>query len=155
MRRMASCKPAIAVYNPHRQRSPVEVISGMEPGWYLDMSKVQDKLDTGALALANRIEREWPARYARLELANGFFAMTVRLARITFRTVAYVCADQRLQEPEWKWYYTLALPPLYRTILDAIFNVVYAGGSGGAIRLVSEVWMERSAARFGKIQADL
>jgi hypothetical protein len=93
--------------------------------WLLDMSKVQDMLDTLALALVNKIEREWPSTLQHLPFAQGFFGMTVRFSRITFRTVCYLCADARLKEGEWRWYYTLSLPALNRTMLDGVFNVVF------------------------------
>ena len=89
--------------------------------WHLDMGLVQEKLDTLALALANKIEREWPPRWRHLPFAQGFLAMTVRLSRITYRTVCYLCADARLKETEWRWYYTLSLAPLNRIILDAVW----------------------------------
>jgi hypothetical protein len=93
--------------------------------WQLDMSLVQVKLDTLAEALVNKIEREWPTHLARLPFALGFFGLTVRLARITYRTVCYLCADQRLTEHDWRWYYTLCLPALNRTIVDGVFNVIF------------------------------
>ena len=93
--------------------------------WHLDMSLVQDKLDTLALALANKVEREWPSRLRHLPFAQGFFGLTVRLSRISYRTVCYLCADLRLKETEWRWYYTLCVPTLNRAILDAIFNVMF------------------------------
>jgi hypothetical protein len=95
------------------------------PGWVLDMSLLQKKLDTVALALAHKIEREWPKRLEHLRFAQGFFSLTVRLSRITYRTVCYLCADPRLNELEWRWYYTLSVASMNRTILDAIFNVVF------------------------------
>jgi hypothetical protein len=89
------------------------------------MSVVQEKLETLSLALVNKIEREWPASLGQLRFTQGFFGLTVRFSRITYRTACYLCADARMKEGEWRWYYTLALPSLNRTILDAIFNVVF------------------------------
>src|ERR1041385_3903537 len=98
------------------------------PESVLDMGKVQGKLDTLALATANKIEREWPARHSTLphmHFMQAVLGLKIRLARITYRTVCFLCADQRQLEPEWKPYYMLAVPTLNRTILDAIFNVLF------------------------------
>jgi hypothetical protein len=91
----------------------------------LHMSRIQEKLDTLAQASVNKIEREWPSRYRQLSFAQGFFALTLKLARHTYRTVSYLCADQRLLEHDWRWEYTLCLPALNRTLLDSLFNIVF------------------------------
>src|SRR5438128_4138328 len=91
----------------------------------LQMGEIQEKLDLLAVATANKIEREWPIRYRHLPFAQGFFALTLKLARHTYRTVFYLCADQRLTEYDWRWEYTLCLPSVNRTLLDLLFNVVF------------------------------
>jgi len=91
----------------------------------LHMGKVQEKLDILAQATVNKIEREWPARYQHLPFAQGFLGLSMKLARHTYRTVFYLCADQRLTEHDWKWEYTLCLPALNRNLLDSLFNIVF------------------------------
>lgn len=86
---------------------------------------LQEKLDMLARATVNKIEREWPAHYRHLPFAQGFFGLSLKLARHTYRTVFYLCADQRLTEYDWKWEYTLCLPTVNRTLLDSLFNIVF------------------------------
>jgi hypothetical protein len=91
----------------------------------LHMGRIQEKLDTLAQATVNKVEREWPGQYRHLPFAQAFFALTLKLARYTYRTVSYLCADQRLAEHDWRWEYTLCLPALNRTLLDSLFNIVF------------------------------
>lgn len=89
------------------------------------MGLIQEKLDILAQATINKIEREWPSRYRQLPFAQGFFALILKLARHTYRTVSYLCADQRTAEYDWRWEYTLCLPVLNRTLLDSLLNIVF------------------------------
>jgi hypothetical protein len=94
-------------------------------GKTLHMGLIQEKLDTLAQATVNKIEREWPSQYRHLPFAQSFFALSLKLARHTYRTVFYLCADQRLGEHDWRWEYTLCLPAVNRTLLDSLFNIVF------------------------------
>jgi hypothetical protein len=91
----------------------------------LHFDLIQEKLDVLADATAFKVEREWPVNIRHLVFAQGFLALSMRMARHTYRTVFYLCADQRLGEHDWRWEYTLVLPAINRTIIDSIFNVIF------------------------------
>jgi hypothetical protein len=57
--------------------------------------------------------------------AQAFLFMSTRLARSTFRTISYLCADIRQTQHDWNWETTLVLPALNRTILDSVFSIVF------------------------------
>src|SRR5436309_10006130 len=115
------------------------------------MGKVQSKLDRLLLALANKLEREkLPPTIVAPAPARAFLTVNVQLARYTFRTICYVCADKRLKEHDWKWEYTLILPPLNRTILDSVFSVVFMLEDVGA----RSRWYHESGFREAREELD-
>ena len=90
-----------------------------------DMSRIQRKLDMLLAATVNKLKNEWPPKFAHISLAQYFFRITVNYARQVYNAICYLCADKRLTEPGWSWGYVFMLPPLNRTILDSVFNVVF------------------------------
>ena len=92
----------------------------------LHMDRVQSKLDRLLVAVANKLEREQSPRAPNVpNPARTVLLLNVKLARSTYRTICYLCADVRLNEHDWKWNYILCLPALNRTILDSVFTATF------------------------------
>src|ERR1700679_274523 len=90
----------------------------------LDASVITEPLDSLISAMGNKIEREWPARYANIQGARELFLLTVRIADITSRSIRWLSAEKPpnpARIPE----YCLSVPPLNRTILDNLFTVMF------------------------------
>src|SRR3954453_7461919 len=90
----------------------------------LDYDTIRVEFDKLMIATGNKLEREWPANV----VAHDGLAPTLRaLAMVsanTYRTIVYVCADTP-ESSERKLEYGLSMTPLARTLLDALFAVVY------------------------------
>jgi hypothetical protein len=89
------------------------------------MSRVQEKLDRLALAMAYKLEREWPSHYRTLNFAQINLALSVRLCRHKYRAVCYLCAGDTQDDYRWRAEYTLVLPEIARTVLDCLCNVIF------------------------------
>jgi hypothetical protein len=90
----------------------------------LDASVITEPLDTMIGALANKLDREWPARFANIQGARELFLLMVRTADVTSRSIRFLSAEKppdANRSPE----YCLSLPPLNRTILDSIFTAMF------------------------------
>jgi hypothetical protein len=90
----------------------------------LNYRVIERDLDSLLLATGNKIEREWPRRFASISGARELFLVTLRVADVTFRTIRYICADTP-RDPTRQLLYSISVPPLNRTILDGIFNTVF------------------------------
>jgi hypothetical protein len=90
----------------------------------LSFAVIERPLDSLLIALENKIDREWPRRFAHIDGAREFFLITARLTRNTYDTVRWICADIP-KDPQRRPVYSLSVPPLTRTILDSIFTVVF------------------------------
>src|SRR5580700_10661499 len=53
----------------------------------LDASVITEPLDSLISAVGNKIEREWPARFANIQGARELFLLTVRIADVTSRSI--------------------------------------------------------------------
>ena len=91
----------------------------------LEMSRIQQKLEKLLAATVNKLESEWPPKFAHISPAQYFFRITVNHARHIYNAVCFLFADKTLKEVGWKWGYVFVLPPINRTILDSIFNAVF------------------------------
>ena len=90
----------------------------------LDFAVIGEPLRTLLLATGNKIEREWPAHLRQISGAREFFLLTVRTTEITYRSVLWLAADKP-KDPDRKPEFALSIPPLARTILDHLINVVF------------------------------
>jgi hypothetical protein len=90
----------------------------------LDASVITEPLDSLISALGNKIEREWPARFANIHGARELFLLTVRIADVTSRSIRWLSAEKP-PDPARIPEYCLSVPPLNRTILDNLFTVLF------------------------------
>lgn len=74
-------------------------------------------------AVVNKLRLEWP-KALNHEGASFLLRGQVAVSRVTYKTVVHLCADNPIAEgrrPE----YALSSTPLIRTLLDALFNLVF------------------------------
>lgn len=115
----------------------------------LDASVITEPLDSMLTALANKIEREWPANLAYILGARELFLLTLRTADVTCRSIRWLCADKP-PDPNRIPEYCLSLPPLNRTILDNLLTVIF---------LLEDlparcVWYHKAAWRDSRLELD-
>lgn len=90
----------------------------------LDFGVITEPLDSLLAALENKIEREWPVRFASVHGARALFLLTLRTAGATYRSVRWLCADKP-PDPDRRLEYSISVPPLNRTILDSLFTLIF------------------------------
>ncbi len=88
----------------------------------LDFSKMQREFDTVLRALIHKVERE--PRRSFSPKANVYLLISLLSVENTSRTVRYLAADTP-RDPDRRPNYLLSIPPLNRTILDSVFNLLY------------------------------
>jgi hypothetical protein len=74
-------------------------------------------------ATTNKLDREWPSRWDKLGGANAVLELMSRSVGSTFHTILVLSSDDPVYpiRPED----ALSVPPLARSMLDALFAVVY------------------------------
>jgi hypothetical protein len=90
----------------------------------LDASVITEPLDSLISALGNKIEREWPARFAHIQGARELLLLTVKIADVTSRSIRWLSAEKP-PDPTRIREYSLSVPPLNRTILDNLFTTMF------------------------------
>lgn len=93
---------------------------------HLDFNVIGEHLRSLAEATINKLEREWPDRFAHIEGAQVLFRLLTILAATTFETIKYFCADKR-EDPFRKISFVSSSPPLLRSMVDGIYTVVFLG----------------------------
>jgi hypothetical protein len=81
-------------------------------------------LDTIQIAAANKIERDPIPLLLQVPRARSTLESLLRLSTNTYRTIRYICADKPPDHAR-KLEYAVSAPPLIRTILDALFSIVF------------------------------
>jgi hypothetical protein len=97
----------------------------MKTDWSMDFADIQKPLEDSCYDTAWKVEHQWPKALVEHWPARVYLSILCRAARTTFRTVAYVAADVRQGQSDWRWDYLLAVPLMNRTLLDSIFNCVF------------------------------
>lgn len=90
----------------------------------LPFDTFREQLDSAVLATINKVDREWPAKYEDHPRAGVLLESLLRTSENTYRTVRYVVADHPV-DPSRKVEFALSVPPLTRTVLDALFTVIF------------------------------
>jgi AraC-like DNA-binding protein len=76
------------------------------------------------IATGSKLEREWPANLVAHDGLAPTLRALIMVSANTYRTIVYICADTP-ESIERKLEYGLSATPLARTLLDALFAVVY------------------------------
>ncbi len=90
----------------------------------LDFALVWDRLGSLYQAVHNKLEREWPVSLDPTEALPVLLRGFVLLSANTLKSIGYLCADHppdANRRPE----YALSVPPLARTLMDTLFNIVF------------------------------
>ena len=90
----------------------------------LSFSEIRDKVDDLLVAMANLIDREWPAKYAETTSLKIILLSMVKITENTYRSIRYLCAD-RPADVNRRMEFAVSVPPLARSILDSIFTIVF------------------------------
>jgi hypothetical protein len=90
----------------------------------LNFSVIQGDWDSLLQGMTLKLEREFPAEAAS-NGAREFLWFTFRVALNTYRSMAYICGDKPA-DPLRKLEYAVSCPPLVRTLVDSLFNVIFA-----------------------------
>jgi hypothetical protein len=75
-------------------------------------------------ATANLLERQWDARYAKVDSARVIFYQMIRIAINTYRTIVYICADSP-KDHERKPSFALSLSPLTRALFENLITLIF------------------------------
>lgn len=90
----------------------------------LDFGPVRDELDTLYRAVHNKLEREWPESLDPTGALPVLLRAFVLTSAYTYRSVCYLCADVP-PDPDRRPEYAVSVPPLARTLVDTLFNIVF------------------------------
>ncbi|SRR5216683_2085116 len=90
----------------------------------IDFRMIGPQIDTLLAAFANTIEREWPAKWKELGQAHLLVLGSVKLSATTYQLIKFLCQDKYL-DPWQKREFITSVPPLTRSILDSLFNLVF------------------------------
>jgi hypothetical protein len=97
----------------------------MEQPYEIDYAPIKVPLSEIPEAIVNRIKREKDAELAASHRTlPGILSLMTNVVRVTWDSVRFLCATT-VDSPGRRLDFAVAVPPLSRTILDAIFNVVF------------------------------
>src|SRR6266851_3389136 len=97
----------------------------VKPKYILDYRLIKEQVDRLLESVINKLEREWPqTKKPPTKPAYTVVFGTLQVVRNTFKTIKYLCSET---SPDWRHRAELALsvPPLARTILDALYTFVF------------------------------
>ena len=101
-----------------------EAFGWEKPEHLLNFELIGDSLDALLKATENKVEREWPSKLGGSGWHSAPFLLFLKIARWTYVASLYLLADKP-EDPKRHLEYAIAVPPLNRTILDSVFNVVF------------------------------
>ena len=97
----------------------------MDEPYEIDYTPIKVPLAEIPHAIINRIKRERDAELAALHRTlPGVLSLMTHVVRVTWDSVRFLCAN-KVEQPSRRLDFAVAVPPLSRTILDAVFNIVF------------------------------
>ena len=90
----------------------------------LDFKVVGQPMEELAAATVNKIDRQFPPRLMSIRGAQPLFLLLVKIALTTYHTIKYFSAETP-PDPARKIEFASSSPPLLRSLVDAIFTVVF------------------------------
>jgi len=97
----------------------------MDEPYEIDYTPIKVPLAEIPHAIINRIKRERDAELAALHRTlPGVLSLMTHVVRVTWDSVRFLCAN-KVEQPPRRLDFAVAVPPLSRTILDAVFNIVF------------------------------
>jgi hypothetical protein len=98
--------------------------SAVPPDRALKFDVIRDDLDKLLTVFSNKLEREWPSRWASLTEPMVYVRGTVLLTENTYKSIRFLAAETP-PIPSRKLEFGISVPPLARTILDSVFTVAF------------------------------
>jgi hypothetical protein len=89
-----------------------------------DFRLIKNELEELFTIIENNIAREWVEKYRDLDGGKETILPIIRIARNTFRTILFICSDA-VDNSSRELYFSLAVSPLTRTLLEALFSLIY------------------------------
>jgi hypothetical protein len=90
----------------------------------LDFELLREDVDSLIRSLVHKVDREFPKQLSHLSGLKEYLLACLLWGENTYRAIRFIAA-QAPPDSNRRWSYMLCIPPLNRTILDAIFNLVY------------------------------
>lgn len=92
----------------------------------MDFSLIATELDRLLIAFRETTVREWPRKWDGLLGAQLLIQGSVRVVATTYQLIRFICKDANRYRDAWqKLEFVTATPPLTRSILDALFALVF------------------------------
>jgi hypothetical protein len=90
----------------------------------LDFTVIGESLNKLLVSTANKLSREWPAKYQKVTGGRELFVMHLRIAHVTYLSALYLCGDIPL-DPRRRPDFCVSLPVLNRCLLDSLFTILF------------------------------
>jgi hypothetical protein len=75
-------------------------------------------------ATANKIDREWPAKYRTVDSSRTLFFQLIKTSKNTYDSIVFLISDTP-KDPLRKPIYSLSLPPLTRTLFETLVSLLF------------------------------
>jgi hypothetical protein len=89
-----------------------------------DFRLIKTELEELLTTIENKVERDWVEKYRNLDGGRETILPLIRIARNTFKTILFICSDA-VDNSSRELYFSLAVSPLTRTLLEALFSLIY------------------------------
>jgi hypothetical protein len=123
----------------------------IDPSKRVDWSEFKDELHNVLTSVSSKTEREWPTTVGTPQshvIVLGHF----RISLAAYETIRYFCAELPRGDSARKPEFIVSAPPLIRSVLDALANIIYLFEDIGArtLEFSRRAWKEDNerAARF-------
>jgi len=90
----------------------------------LPFETVRTKLRELLTATANKLKYEWPYNRSRHSYSREMLQSLVIASTNVYEAIKYLCADTP-NDPFRKKEFALAVPPMSRVILEALYTIVF------------------------------
>jgi hypothetical protein len=95
----------------------------MEEKTSLDFSLIQEKYEVLLAAMELKLDREFPPGHDASG-AKVVLYFTFKVARNTYKTVMFICADKP-KDSSRLLSYSVSCPPIVRSLVDSLFTLVF------------------------------
>jgi hypothetical protein len=90
----------------------------------IDLQEIQTRLTSLLVATGNRIDREWPHRFAHINSGKVVMHAHYLSAFNTYNTIMYSIADIP-KDPNRKLVFSLAVPPMVRYLYESLVSHIF------------------------------
>jgi hypothetical protein len=90
--------------------------------WHIDAAKFQNQLSELAATIAYKVQREGVQLIGSRTATEDIYIL-VRQAQRAYDLFFYLNAEEHRKEPSWRAYYTFAVLPVVRSMIDSLYNI--------------------------------